>query len=146
MQHSQSNKKVTWNDWIEWKWTQGEPYQKSARKIIKKQQQQQQQQQFETQINYDDNPQQTSNIALQQALLSENDVWSLEEQQVFVNPDKPMNKRENTYNKMAEREMMGQIGMNPFMQRNYLEDVMVQENFLKPISTSLEREKFREEN
>ena len=146
MQHSQSNKKVTWNDWIEWKWTQGEPYQKSARKIIKKQQQQQQQQQFETQINYDDNPQQTSNIALQQALLSENDVWSLEEQQVFVNPDKPMNKRENTYNKMAEREMMGQIGMNPFMQRNYLEDVMVQENFLKPISTSLEREKFRVEN
>ena len=141
MQHSQSNKKVTWNDWIEWKWTQGEPYQKSARKIIKKQQQQ-----FETQINYDDNPQQTSNIALQQALLSENDVWSLEEQQVFVNPDKPMNKRENTYNKMAEREMMGQIGMNPFMQRNYLEDVMVQENFLKPISTSLEREKFRVEN
>ena len=149
MQHSQSQskKKVTWNDWIEWKWTQGEPYQKSARKIIKKQQQQQQQQQqFETQINYDDNPQQTSNIALQQALLSENDVWSLEEQQVFVNPDKPMNKRENTYNKMAEREMMGQIGMSPFMQRNYLEDVMVQENFLKPISTSLEREKFREEN
>ena len=143
MQHSQSQskKKVTWNDWIEWKWTQGEPYQKSARKIIKKQQQQ-----FETQINYDDNPQQTSNIALQQALLSENDVWSLEEQQVFVNPDKPMNKRENTYNKMAEREMMGQIGMNPFMQRNYLEDVMVQENFLKPISTSLEREKFRVEN
>jgi hypothetical protein len=137
---SQSNKKVTWNDWIEWKWTQGEPYQKSARKIVNRQQQ------FESQINYDDNPQQTSNIALQQALLSENDVWSLEEQQVFVNPDKPMNKRENTYNKMAEREMMGQIGMNPFMQRNYLEDVMVQENFLKPISTSLEKEKFREEN
>jgi hypothetical protein len=140
MEHSQSNKKVTWNDWIEWKWTLGEPYQKSARRIAK------QQQQFESQINYDDNPQQTSHIAFQQALLSENDVWSLEEQQVFVNPDKPMNKRENTYNKMAEREMVGQIGMNPFMQRNYLEDVMVQENFLKPISTSLEKEKFREDN
>jgi hypothetical protein len=141
MERPQSNKKVTWNDWIEWKWTQGEPYQKSARrnnmrKVL----------QFDTQINYDDNPEQTSQIAFQQALLSENDVWSLEEQQVFVNPDKPMNKRENTYNKMAEREMVGQIGMNPFMQRNYLEDVMVQENFLKPISTSLEREKFREDN
>jgi len=141
MEHSQSNKKVTWNDWIEWKWTQGEPYQKSARKVIK-----QQQHQFESQINYEDNPQQNANVALQQALLSENDIWSLEEQQVFVNPDKPMNKRENTDNKMAEREMVGQIGMSPFMQRNYLEDVMVQENFLKPISTSLEREKFREEN
>ena len=143
MEHSQSNKKVTWNDWIEWKWTQGEPYKKSARRIVNYQQQQKQ---FESQINYDDNPQQTSQIAFQQALLSENDVWSLEEQQVFVNPDKPMNKRENTYNKMAEREMVGQIGMNPFMQRNYLEDVMVQENFLKPISTSLEREKFKEES
>lgn len=142
MEHSSSNKKVTWNDWIEWKWTQGEPYQKSARRNTNRQYQQHQ---FESQINYDDNPQQTANVALQQALLSENDVWSLEEQQVFVNPDKPMNKRENTYNKMAEREMVGQIGMNPFMQRNYLEDVMVQENFLKPISTSLEREKFREE-
>lgn len=138
MEHSQSNKQVRW---IEWKWTQGEPYQKSARKVIK-----QQQHQFESQINYEDNPQQNANVALQQALLSENDIWSLEEQQVFVNPDKPMNKRENTYNKMAEREMVGQIGMSPFMQRNYLEDVMVQENFLKPISTSLEREKFREEN
>jgi hypothetical protein len=42
--------------------------------------------------------------------------------------------------------MVGQIGMNPFMQRNYLEDVMVQENFLKPISTSLEREKFKEDS
>ena len=41
---------------------------------------------------------------------------------------------------MAEREMVGQIGMNPFMNRNYLEDVMVQENFLKPVSTSLEKE------
>jgi hypothetical protein len=140
MEHSQSNKKVTWNDWIEWKWTQGEPYQKSARKNANRKQQ------FESQINYDDNQEQTSHIAFQQALLSENDVWSLEEQQVFVTPDKPMNKRENTYNKMAEREMVGQIGMNPFMQRNYLEDVMVQENFLKPISTSLEKEKFRDDN
>jgi hypothetical protein len=141
MEHSQSNKKVTWNDWIEWKWTQGEPYKKSARRNNATNVSQ-----FESQINYDDNPQQNANVALQQALLSENDVWSLEEQQVFVNPDKPMNKRENTYNKMAEREMVGQIGMNPFMQRNYLEDVMVQENFLKPISTSLEREKFKEDS
>jgi hypothetical protein len=142
MEGSQSNKKVTWNDWIEWKWTLGEPYQKSARRSGNARNAPQ----FESQINYDDNPQQNAQIAFQQALLSENDVWSLEEQQVFVNPEKPMNKRENTYNKMAEREMVGQIGMSPFMQRNYLEDVMVQENFLKPISTSLEREKFKEDN
>ena len=133
-------KKVKWNDWIEWKWTNGEKYEKSPRQPRRGQQIQTQ-----TQIDYEDeDPGKMAQLALQQALLSENDVWSLEEQQVFVNPDKPMNKREDTYNRMAEREMVGQIGMNPFMQRNYLEDVMVQENFLKPVSTSLEREKFKD--
>lgn len=131
-------KKVKWNDWIEWKWTNGEKCEKSPRQPRRGQQSQ-------SQINYDDeDPSKMSTLAFQQALLSENDVWSLEEQQVFVNPDKPMNKREDTYNRMAEREMVGQIGMNPFMQRNYLEDVAVQDNFLKPISTSLEREKFKD--
>ena len=135
-------KKVKFNEWIEWKWTNGEKYEKSTRQYPRTQNQIQSQ----TQINYDEDedPRRMSQLAFQQALLSENDVWSLEEQQVFVNPDKPMNKREDTYNRMAEREMVGQIGMNPFMQRNYLEDVMVQENFLKPVSTSLEREKFKD--
>lgn len=130
-------KKVKWNDWVEWKWTHGEKYDKSPRQPRRVQTQ--------TQINYEDeDPGKVAQLALQQALLSENDIWSLEEQQVFVNPEKPMNKREDTYNRMAEREMVGQIGMSPFMQRNYLEDVMVQDNFLKPISTSLEKEKFNE--
>jgi len=132
-------KKVKWNEWIEWKWTNGEKYDKSPRQTRN-------QIQSQTQIDYEDeDPRKMSQLAFQQALLSENDVWSLEEQQVFVNPDKPMNKREDTYNRMAEREMVGQIGMNPFMQRNYLEDVIVQENFLKPVSTSLEREKFKDD-
>ena len=135
-------KQVKWNDWIEWKWTNGEKCEKSPRQQIHREQRQSQ-----TQINYDDeDPGKMSQLALQQSLLSENDIWSLEEQQIFVNPDKPMNKREDTYNKMAEREMVGQIGMNPFMQRNYLEDVMVQENFLKPINASLEKEKFKDNN
>jgi hypothetical protein len=140
MESSIDKKKVKWNDLIEWKWTNGEKYEKSPRQPRRVQQSQSQ-----TQINYDDeDPSKMSKLAFQQALLSENDVWSLEEQQVFVNAEKPMNKREDTYNRMAEREMMGQIGMNPFMQRNYLEDVAVQDNFLKPISTSLEREKFKD--
>jgi|UniRef100_A0A6C0HRQ1 hypothetical protein len=140
MESSMDKKKVKWNDWIEWKWTNGEKYEKSPRQPRRGQQNQNQ-----SQIDYEDeDPSKMANLAFQQALLSENDVWSLEEQQVFVNPEKPMNKREDTYNRMAEREMVGQIGMNPFMQRNYLEDVMVQENFLKPVSTSLEREKFNE--
>jgi hypothetical protein len=126
--------------WIEWKWTFGDKYEKSYRQI--KHQNHQKQQSL---IDYgDEDPKKMSHLAFQQALLSENDVWSMEEQQVFVNLDKPLNKREDTYNRMAEREMVGQIGMNPFMQRNYLEDVVIQDNFLKPVSTSLEKEKFSE--
>ena len=53
-----------------------------------------------------------------------------------------MNKREDTYNKISEREMMGQMGRNPFMsENNYLHDVITQDDFLKPISTTGEREK-----
>ena len=136
MESSTNKKQVKFSNWIEWKWTQGERYEKSPRNTARNKQQ------LNELINYDDEePGKMSKLAFQQALLSENDIWSLEEQQVFVNPEKPANKREDTYNRMAEREMVAQIGMSPFIQRNYLEDVMVQENFLKPICTSLEREK-----
>ena len=81
-------------------------------------------------------------MAQQQSLLSENDVWSLDEPMSSMEMalDKPLNKREDTYNKMSEREMIGQIGMSPFSNSNYINDVMVQENFLKPVSTSAGRE------
>lgn len=121
---------------IEWKWSSGEKYEKSQRKRNN-------QSQNQYNYDYDDSKikkelENFENMAYQQALLSENDTWSLEEQQVFI---KQSNRREETYNRMAEREMVGQIGMNPFVQRNYLDDVMTQDNFLKPISTSIEREK-----
>ena len=117
---------------IEWKWTCGPMYEKSARNIQK------------ISVKEDN----ISNTAIQQSLLSEIDKWSLEEQQVFIDSPNSMihsesksNKREDTYNRMAEREMVGQIGMNPFFNRDYLADVIVQDNFLKPISTSVEHEK-----
>ena len=76
--------------------------------------------------------------AYEQSLLSENDIWSIDGS-VFI--DKPLNKREDNYNKMSEREMFGQINQNPFLvQNNYLDDLMNQEKFLKPISTTSEKE------
>jgi hypothetical protein len=126
-------KQVGWKDIVEWKWTNGEKCERSQRRAQSE--------------NYDNKKIETEldkleNIAFQQALLSENDIWSLEEQQVFASFEKPKsNRREETYNRMAGREMVGQIGMNPFVQRNYIDDVMTQDNYLKPISTSLEREK-----
>ena len=116
---------------MNWTWSNGDVCERSPR--IQKQHQQQQQQQIDQ-------------MAQQQSLLSENDMWSLEEsvyqQQQQQQIEKPLNKREDTYNKISEREMVGQMGRNPFMlDNNYINDVMIQENFLKPISTTGDREK-----
>ena len=118
---------------MEWKWTYGGSYEKSCR--LQKQQQQQQQ----PNQNSDSVQNNIAQMAQHQSLLSENDIWSLDDPMNIMG-DKPLNKREDTYNKMSEREMIGQIGMNPFSNSNYINDVMVQENFLKPVSTSSGRE------
>ena len=50
-------------------------------------------------------------------------------------------KREDTHFKIAERDMMSQIGQNPFFSygssesNNYADHVSVQDKFLKPVST-----------
>ena len=83
----------------------------------------------------------SEDLAYQQSLLSENDTWSLDGPQ-FINEIKPLNKREDNYNRMSEREMFGQTNQNPFLVRNnYIDDLMVQEKFLKPVCTSMEKEK-----
>ncbi len=127
-------------NFIEWKWTCGEKMEKTPRvKTIMKNSEyyeddpyQYQQQQQETSATHE-------RTAYEQSLLSENDIWSIDGS-VFI--DKPLNKREDNYNKMSEREMFGQINQNPFLvQNNYLDDLMNQEKFLKPVSTSSEKEK-----
>ena len=46
------------------------------------------------------------------------------------------NKREDSYNRMAEREMITQIGQNPFnTTSDYVNNVSIQDKFLKPINT-----------
>lgn len=126
-------------NFIEWKWTCGEKMEKTPRtfKTTMKNdgyypedsssyhKQQQQQQEIST-IH--------EKTAHEQSLLSENDIWSIDGS-VFI--DKPLNKREDYYNKISEREMFGQINQNPFLvQNNYLDDLMNQEKFLKPMSTT----------
>jgi hypothetical protein len=126
-------------NFIEWKWTCGEKMEKTPRVKTS----------MKNSEYYEEDPyqyqqqQQTSatheRTAYEQSLLSENDIWSIDGS-VFI--DKPLNKREDNYNKMSEREMFGQINQNPFLvQNNYLDDLMNQEKFLKPVSTSSEKEK-----
>jgi hypothetical protein len=71
---------------------------------------------------------------------NENNGWEtdtfLENQ--FIN----INKREDAYNKIAEREMVSQIGHNPFLDRNdYVKNIVARDLFLKPINTNSDKEK-----
>jgi hypothetical protein len=120
---------------IEWKWSNGEKMEKTPR-IAKQYVPQVQTEEVNQYV--ENNPE---DLAYQQSLLSENDTWSLDGPQ-FINDIKPLNKREDNYNRMSEREMFGQINQNPFLVTNkYIDDLMVQDKFLKPICTSMEKEK-----
>ena len=47
-------------------------------------------------------------------------------------------KRENNSDKIYERGLTPQVGMNPFLKdNNYLQDLETQNEFLKPINSSL---------
>lgn len=70
-----------------------------------------------------------------------NDIMFLEHQFKLASN----NRREESYNKIAEREMVSQVGLNPFLQsnninnENYIQDVMNRDLFMKPVNTNLEK-------
>ena len=118
----------------EWKWTYGEKYEKSMRVPKEKKR--------EMLVAA---TKETENFAVQQALFSEEDAWNLEQNIQQRQGMREPNRRESNYTRMSEREMIGQIGMNPFhSNNNYMNDLQVQDEFLKPISTTFEREKEKE--
>jgi hypothetical protein len=67
------------------------------------------------------------------------------QQQQLTHPqqqhDETITRREYIDNKMSDREMISQRGVNPFFQTNYVNDIMNRDMFLKPINTSQEKEK-----
>jgi hypothetical protein len=54
-----------------------------------------------------------------------------------LHSDQHHSKRENNSNKIYERGLTPQVGMNPFLKdSNYLQDLETQNEFLKPINTN----------
>jgi len=119
---------------MEWKWAQpnGEKYEKTTRYAKRNEPVQM------------ERPPDFENLAYLQSLSnSETNGW--ETDSFLENQFKPINKREDTYNKMAEREMVSQIGHNPFLDGNdYVKNVVARDLFLKPINTNADREKKKE--
>ena len=54
--------------------------------------------------------------------------------------------REDLDNKISEREMIAQRGVNPFLKTNYVNDVVTRDKFLKPINTTFERIKDKDKD
>ncbi len=73
--------------------------------------------------------------AYSSALHHDEDSWHM-----MMNLDgfRSGNKREDLDSKLSNRQMVQQIGYNPFLQsQNYVDHLSVQDQFLKPVNTTL---------
>jgi len=107
---------------IQWKWTKGEPYDRSKRPT--------------KEVNEEQFSKEIETSAYQTSLNHDENTWDLMNKN-FVS----FNKREDTDMKLSERQMVCQINMNPYLTNNsYVDDLSVHDQFLKPISTNFGRE------
>ena len=113
---------------IEWRWSNGGEYLKSARRRSRQIVEQPLQ---ESQVMEEDVISQT---AIYQSLNGFDTTFSRNE-----NPSG--NRREYLDNKISDREMLFQRGTNPFLQTtDYVKDVVARDMFLKPRNTTFEKE------
>jgi len=129
---------------MEWKWTKGEPYERSRRKYKSDE---------NININKDGNNEingdyikQIEDSAYSSSLNYDENTWDILNQSIY-DGFKRESKREELDLKIADRELVQQIGFNPFLNnKNYLDDVQVRDQFLKPINTSQEKIKTTSES
>ena len=123
----------------EWKWSTGESYEKSKRKVYKKNDNY-----YEEELELYNNEIHEQG-AIQQSLKDDADM------SFFIpfyskNNNENSNLREDLDSKLANRELVFQRGMNPFLdQTNYVDDVTASDKFLKPQNTSLDKVKFTDQ-
>lgn len=122
---------------MEWKWSNGIPYKKSRRvskNDIEEENTQDPDELFSKKI---------EEHAYSTALNHDENTWDVLNQGFL----KQSNKREDLDSKIADRELVQQKGFNPFLnESNYVEDISNSDMFLKPINTTLEREKNKTKN
>jgi len=108
---------------IHWKWTTGENVERSKRKVV-----------LNTSANTNED---FEKFAYDASLHHDENSWEL----YNATQAAPISKREDTDKKMAERQMFSQKGLNPYLTNNdYVNDIVISNSFLKPLSTTLEKE------
>ena len=124
-----------------WKWSTGEPYYKSARpeKTSKEP---------NTNSNIDPNYEYDSQkSAINQSLADDTffnqdtDLIDITNSMFSRNQNSSGTRRETLDTKMADRQMIAQRGVNPFLQSSYVNDIVTRDMFLKPINTTQGRAK-----
>jgi len=127
---------------IEWKWTKGEPYERSRRPIKQETQEnyivEEQDEKFSKEIEHS---------AYTTSLNHDENTWDILNQSLYNQGFRQSNKREALDDKIASREMVQQIGFNPFLtnQTNYVDDIAIRDQFLKPVNTTEDRVKMTNE-
>jgi hypothetical protein len=110
---------------MEWKWTKGEPYERSRRL---KHVQELENKEFSTKM-------ETS--AYTSSLNHDENTWDILNQSLADSGFKTSSKREELDTKIADRGLTQQIGFNPFLGENsYINDVGIRDQFLKPVNTT----------
>jgi hypothetical protein len=107
------------------KWTDGQPYERSRRM---KDQIEIENQQFSKNL---------ETTAYTSSLNHDENTWEILNQSISGTGFKVSNKREELGDKLASRDMVQQIGFNPFLgQTNYVDDISIRDQFLKPQNTT----------
>ena len=71
------------------------------------------------------------------SLNHDENTWEILNQTLSETGFKVSNKREELGNKLADRELVQQIGVNPFFnQSTYLDDISIRDQYLKPMNTT----------
>ena len=111
-----------------WKWSTGEAYYKSSRPAKNTKQMNTNSLDYDSQRN-----------AINQSLADYNqdsDLIDITNSMFSRNQDGSGTRREDIDLKMADREMISQRGVNPFLQTSYVNDIVTRDMFLKPINTT----------
>jgi hypothetical protein len=121
---------------MEWKWSNGVPYKKSKRlaksNITEEEYIEDHDEIFSKKI---------EESAYSSSLNHDENTWDILNQGLY-NGFTQSNKREALDNKIADRELVQQKGFNPFLSdSNYVEDISNSDMYLKPVNTTMEREK-----
>jgi hypothetical protein len=122
---------------MEWKWTKGEPYERSRRRYNNDQNNEEELLTESNQISKE-----LEISAYSSSLNYDENTWDILNQEAASNGFKLSNKREDLDLKIADRQLVQQRGFNPFLsENNYVDDVATRDNYLKPQNTTNDYQK-----